>query len=124
MKTLFTTLLLTSAIWCAGQTKDGIRYFEYGCRFSLNNGCVSTSQTTVKIHGAISFDQMKLNISKWVYPLKLKDFHIWYLKEIKSGEMYVYTEKFNCKQLKWTGIDNQDTIKNTNNFITFSSNSK
>lgn len=113
------TILLILIVGMGCKKPTTYRYFEYGCRFTLDNGCVSTSQTTVKLTGAITFDEMKSNISNWVAPAKVKDIQVWYLREIPAGEMYVFTEKFSCKNLPWSGIDNKDTIKNTNNYITF-----
>lgn len=115
MKTLIIAIILV-ATSCNNHPKQ-IRYFEYGCVFKLNNGCKSASQTTIKVHGCLTYDQITQNTLKWVYPLKIVDLHVWYLKEVTAGEMYVFTEKFSCKQIKWTGVDNTDTIKNTNNFL-------
>lgn len=93
------------------------RYFEYGCVFILDDGCSSTSQTTVELTGTLTFDQIKANISQWVSPAKIKSLQVWYLREIPSGEMYIYSEKFSCKNIGWKGIENRDTVKNTNNYI-------
>lgn len=111
-------IVLTS-IACNKPIKPTYRYFEYGCQFELTNGCESTSQTTVRTTGPLTYDQIKFNISTWVAPFKVNHIKVWYLTEIREGEMYVFTEKFSCRQLNYNWIENKDTIKNANNYVTF-----
>lgn len=117
MKYLITAVILTLC-GCNNQAPK-YHYFEYGCIFTLDNGCRAVSQTTVRVKGSLSFNQITSNISNWVAPNKITDIQIWYLKEVGSGEMYVYTQKFSCKDTVFAGIESSDTVKNTNNYITF-----
>lgn len=110
MKKLTLLLILTLlTIIVKGQVKhkhiahpDTIkRYWMADITFKVDSGCTQSKiNTFFTIAKVPTFDDVKSNFVKWVYPNKIIDFEITSLKEIQENEQFTKSDTFKCVPYK------------------------